>query len=240
MARCPCARYRQDVTPIDAQQTVHSLGDLRLGLSHLKLSKPAKQRRLSLRDTFKKKKNYFCKVVQSVVPSANLTFLMRLRCFHSLSSSLILISHHIYWLHKNFFPPKRKELLVSMQSSRSTNATLLFFRSMKMKYSWLQRAIFERERRERDEDGEENSCHFDTTLKFSWRAGPLLGHLNSSSTCSLFEPGEQVKIAHLIPFPFELSVSSSRLSIVPPALLAKSLWRQVAKTWRHPSWQTEG
>lgn len=56
MARCPCARYRQDVTPIDAQQTVHSLGDLRLGLSHLKLSKPAKQRRLSLRDTFKKKR----------------------------------------------------------------------------------------------------------------------------------------------------------------------------------------
>lgn len=56
MARCPCARHRQDVTPIDAQQTVHSLGDLRVGLSHLKLSKPAKQWRLSLRATFKKKK----------------------------------------------------------------------------------------------------------------------------------------------------------------------------------------
>lgn len=206
-----------------------------------KLSKPAKQRRLSLRDTFKKKRKiisaklfnqwYRVQIWLSWWGSAAFT-----RWVHP--SSLFLITFIDFT--RIFFPPKRKELLVSMQSSRSTNATLLFFRSMKMKYSWLQRAIFERERRERDEDGEENSCHFDTTLKFSWRAGPLLGHLNSSSTCSLFEPGEQVKIAHLIPFPFELSVSSSRLSIVPPALLAKSLWRQVAKTWRHPSWQTEG
>lgn len=206
-----------------------------------KLSKPAKQRRLSLRDTFKKKRKiisaklfnqwYRVQIWLSWWGSAAFT-----RWVHP--SSLFLITFIDFT--RIFFPPKRKELLVSMQSSRSTNATLLFFRSMKMKYSWLQRAIFERERRERDEDGEENSCHFDTTLKFSWRAGPLLGHLNSSSTCSLFEPGDQVKIAHLIPFPFELSVSSSRLSIVPPALLAKSLWRQVAKTWRHPSWQTEG
>lgn len=206
-----------------------------------KLSKPAKQRRISLRDTFKKKRKnisaklfnqwYRVQIWLSWWGSAAFT-----RWVHP--SSLFLITFIDFT--RIFFPPKRKELLVSMQSSRSTNATLLFFRSMKMKYSWLQRAIFERERRERDEDGEENSCYFDTTLKFSWRAGPLLGHLSSSSTCSLFEPGEQVKIAHLIPFPFELSVSSSRLSIVPPALLAKSLWRQVAKTWRHPSWQTEG
>lgn len=45
-----------------------------------------------------------------------------------------------------FFPPKREKLLISMQSRGTTNSTLLFFRSMKMKYSWLWRAFFEQER----------------------------------------------------------------------------------------------
>lgn len=198
MARCPCARHRQDVTPIDAQQTVHSLGDLRVGLSHLKLSKPAKQRRLSLRDTFKKKKKRKEKLFLQSCSISGTECKFDFPDEAPLLSLAEFIPHphfssHLLTSQEFFSPPKRKELLVSMQSSRSTNATLLFFRSMKMKYSWLQRAIFERERRERDEDGEANSCHFDTRLKFSWCAGLLLGHLNSSSTCLLFEQGEQTR-----------------------------------------------
>lgn len=44
-------------------------------------------------------------------------------------------SSHPFTSKDDFFPSKREELLVSMQSSGSTNGVLLFFRSMKMKYS---------------------------------------------------------------------------------------------------------
>lgn len=101
-----------------------------------KLSKPAKQRRLSLRDTFKKKEKLFLQSCSISGTECKFDFpdeapLLSLAEFipHPYFSSHLLTSQEF------FFPPKRKELLVSMQSSRSTNATLLFFRSMKMKYS---------------------------------------------------------------------------------------------------------
>lgn len=143
------------------------------------------------------------------------------------------------------------ELLVSMQSSRSTNAhsfsevwkwNIHDYRGLSLSTSERERWGWRRE---------QLSFWHQPPSEFPWRPRPRSGQRRSFCTCWLFEPEEQtVKNSSSFPSPnFKQSVlfylshlPLFSLSIVPlPAVTVGDISVAVReKAWHHPSWQTEG